>query len=333
MKKLLLVLSILLLLCGCAANKTETTAEQPAEQAAETVEESSVDLSGLTIVTPKGAPVLAFYDQIENANYTRVTADAISALWTGEQSPDVLVVDLTSGVKAIENGAEYKLGAIITFGNFYLASTGNDENDTMDADDKIVLFGNENMLPNRLWHYLYGEDYDASLLYEADAQQAAAALGSGKYSDGTEVDYVFLAQPALFAAMKKNENAKIFADIQEVYKNKSGLDMIQAAVFIKNSVDEATGDAFLDQLSGSIAKAIADPELVQAGLGVYTDDEATAQYGFNPTVVVNVFKQKNALGNNAMGLGFARAIDIKSDIDAFLSIFGIDETSEEIYFE
>ncbi|MBR6725068.1 MAG: hypothetical protein IKI79_07270, partial [Erysipelotrichaceae bacterium] len=280
-----------------------------------------------------GAPVLAFYDQIENANYTRVTADAISALWTGDQSPDVLVVDLTSGVKAIENGAEYKLAAIITFGNFYLASTGHDENETMDADDKIVLFGNENMLPSRLWHYLYGTDYDASLVYEADAQQAAAALASGKASDGSDVDYVFLAQPALFGSLKKNENAKIYADIQEEYKNKSGQDMIQAAVFIKNSVDAATGNAFLEKLQASIEAAIADPTVVESGLSVFKDDEATAQYGFNPTVVVNVFKQKNALGVNAMGLGFKKAIDIKSDIDAFLSIFSINQTSEEIYFK
>ncbi len=322
MKKVLLILSVLLMLCGCGAQKQE-----------ETVPETVVDPSTLTIVTPKGAPVLAFYDQIENANYTRVTADAISALWTGDQSPDVLVVDLTSGVKAIENGAEYKLAAIITFGNFYLASTGHDENETMDADDKIVLFGNENMLPSRLWHYLYGTDYDASLVYEADAQQAAAALASGKASDGSDVDYVFLAQPALFGSLKKNENAKIYADIQEEYKNKSGQDMIQAAVFIKNSVDAATGNAFLEKLQASIEAAIADPTVVESGLSVFKDDEATAQYGFNPTVVVNVFKQKNALGVNAMGLGFKKAIDIKSDIDAFLSIFSINQTSEEIYFK
>ena len=324
MKKLLSLLFVLLLLCGCSAPKQDETVPE---------ETKEVDLSTLTIVTPKGAPVMAFYDQIQNENYTRVTADAIAALWTGEGSPDVLVVDLTSGIKAIANGAEYKLGAIITFGNFYLASTGNDENDTMDADDKIVLFGNENMLPNKVWHYLYGNDYDDSLLFEADAQQAAAALGSGKYSDGTDVDYVFLAQPALFAAMKKNENAKIYADIQAEYKNKSGLDMIQAAVFIKNSVDTATGNAFLEKLSGSIDAAIKDPQLVADGLSVYTDDEATAQYGFNPTVVVNVFKQTNALGNNAMGLGYAKAIEIKDDIDAFLQIFGIEKTSEEIYFQ
>lgn len=324
MKKIVTVLFAILMLCACATNKQEETPAQ---------EVSVPDTSVLTIVTPKGAPVLAFYDQIGNENYTRVTADAISALWTGSESPDVLVVDLTSGIKAIENGAEYKVGAIITFGNFYLASTGNDEDETMDSDDRIVLFGNENMLPNRLWHYLYGNDYDASLLFEADAGQAAAALASGNYSDGTPVDYVFLAQPALFASLKKNEKAKVYADIQEVYKNKSGLDMIQAAVFIKNSVDEATGNAFLNALSDSISAAIADPQLVADGLSVYSDDEATAQYGFNPTVVVNVFKQTNALGNNAMGLGYAKAIDIKDDIDAFLEIFGIGKTSEEIYFK
>ncbi|MBQ6334122.1 MAG: hypothetical protein IJI46_03505 [Erysipelotrichaceae bacterium] len=323
MKKLLSILFVLLLLCGCASQQKEE----------ESVPEEVVDPSTLTIVTPKGAPVLAFYDQIENENYTRVAADAIAALWTGDNSPDVLVVDLTSGVKAIANGASYKLGAIITFGNFYLASTGHDENDTMDADDKIVLFGNENMLPNKLWHYLYGNDYDDALLYEADAQQAAAALASGKYSDGTEVDYVFLAQPALFGAMKQNENAKLYADIQALYKEKSGLDMIQAAVFIKDSVDEKTGNAFLENLANSIAAAINDPSLVADGLSVYTDEEATAQYGFNPNVVVNVFKQTNALGNNAMGLGYAKAIDIKDDIDAFLSIFGIEKTSEEFYFK
>ncbi len=322
MKKLFVFVSILLLLCGCAGQKKEE----------ETVPQE-IDLSSLTIVTPKGAPVLAFYDQIENENYSRVTADAISALWTGDASPDILVVDLTSGIKAIANGADYKVAAIITFGNFYLASTGNDDNETMDAGDRIVLFGNENMLPNKLWHYLYGEEYDEGLLFEADAQQAAAALASGNYSDGTAVDYVFLAQPALFAALKKNENAKLYADIQEVYKNKSGLDMIQAAVFIKNTVDSATGNSFLEKLEQSINAAIEDPSLAEAGLGVYTGDEATAQYGFNPAVVVNVFKQKNALGNNAMGLGFRKAIDIKSDIDAFLSIFGMNETSEEIYFQ
>lgn len=311
-------MAVLLSLCGCGTQTTNN--------------EEAVDPESLTIVTPKGAPVLAFYDQIGNENYTRVTADAIGALWTGDASPDIIVVDLTSGVKAINEGAKYRLGAIITFGNFYLASTGNDEDGLMDPEDKIVLFGNENMLPSRLWHYLYGNDYDASLLYEADAQAAAAALASGKYSDGTAADYVFLAQPALFASLKKNEKAQIYADIQEEYRKKSGLDMIQAALFIKDSVSQAAGDAFLNRLENSINEGISNPDLIAEGLSVYKDDEAMAEYGFNPDVTVNVFRQKNASGINAMGLGFKRAIDIKDDIDAFLAIFGIGKTDEEIYF-
>lgn len=321
MKKLLSVLMILVLLVGCTANNQNNE------------ETNVVDLDSLTIVTPKGAPVLAFYDQIENENYTRVAADAINALWSGEESPDIMTVDLTSGINAIKNGAEYRLGAILTFGNLYLASTGNDDNDTMDKGDRIVLFGNENMLPSRVWHYLFENEFDDSILYEADAQTAAAALASGKCSDGTDAEYVLLAQPAMFAALKKNENAKLYLDIQQAYKEKSGLDMVQAALFIKNSVDDATATEFLKQRESAINEALNNPELLETGLNVYSGDEAAAQYGFNPTVVVNVFKQKNALGINAMGLGFKKAIDIKEDIDAFLNVFGIEKTSEEIYFK
>lgn len=318
MKKILTLLLVLVVMCGCTANNSNTQRKA---------------VEDVTIVTPKGAPVLAFYDQIENENYTRVAADAISALWTGDQSPDVLVVDLTSGLKAIANGAEYKLASIITFGNFYLASTGNDENETMDADDRIVLFGNENMLPSKIWRYLFGNDYDQSLVYVADAQQAAAALISGKDLEANDVDYVFLAQPALFGALKQNEKASLYKDIQQEYKDKSGKDMIQAAVFVRNDLDPETTNEFLNNLETSINAAIENPEMVLEKLSVYKDDEATAQYGFNPTVVVNVFKQKNAAGINAMGLGFKRAIDIKEDIDAFVSLFGMDTTSEEVYFK
>ncbi|MBO7677599.1 MAG: hypothetical protein J6S49_08800, partial [Erysipelotrichaceae bacterium] len=95
MKKLLLIFLLLFIVCGCTGKKEETPAEKV------------IDTDSLTIVTPTGAPVLAFYDQIANENYSRVAAEAISALWTGDASPDILVVDLASGVKAIANGADY----------------------------------------------------------------------------------------------------------------------------------------------------------------------------------------------------------------------------------
>ena len=315
MKKILVILCLLLSLCGCS-KKDEV-----------------IDTSSLSIVCPKGAPVLAVYDYIGNDNFTRVSADAISALWTGDNSPDVLVVDITSGIKAISNGADYKLGAVITFGNFYLASTGSDENNVMDEDDKIVLFGNENMLPSKIFHYLFGSEFDSNLIYEADAQTAAGALASAKASQGSDVDYVFLAQPALFASLKKNENASIYLDIQEEYKNKTGQDMIQAAVFINNRVEENIANKFLEELNESIEKGLNDHELIKNGLSVYSEEEALAEYGFNPDVILNVLNMNNALGNNAIGLGYKKAIDIKEDIDSFINVFGSEKTSEEIYIK
>ena len=319
MKKLLLVLSVLLLLCGCGTQKNENT-------------EEIADPSVLTIVTSKGAPVLAFYEWISNENYSRVAADAIGALWTGDQSPDVITVDITSGVKTISNGADYRLAAVVTFGNLYIGATGNDENDTMDSDDRIVLFGNENMLPSKIFHYLYGTDYDDAIVYVADAQQAAACLMKGADLEGNPVDYVFLAQPAMFAALKQNENASVAVDIQEAYRNKSGMDIVQAGVFIKNTVSDATAEAFLNDLETSINAGIEDPEKMYSALSIYEGDEFTTQFGLpNLNVVKAVFNQKNALGINAMGLGFKRAKDIQSDINAFLAVMGMEETSEEIY--
>ena len=319
MKKLLVSLSVLLVLCGCGTQKNENT-------------EEIVDPSTLTVVTPKGAPVLAFYDWIANENYSRVAADAIGALWTGEESPDVITVDITSGVKAISNGADYRLAAVVTFDNLYIGSAGNDEDDTMDKDDKIVLFGNENMLPSKVFHYLYGTDYDDTIIYVADAQQAAACLMKGVDLEGNPVDYVFLAQPAMFAALKQNENASVAVDIQEAYRSKSGMDIVQAGVFIKNIVSDATAEAFLNNLETSISAGIEDPEKMFNALSVYEGDEFMTQFGLpNLNVVKAVFSQKNALGINAMGLGFKRAKDIRNDIDAFLEVMGIEKTSEEIY--
>ena len=202
----------------------------------------------------------------------------------------------------------------------------------MDSDDRIVLFGNENMLPSKIFHYLYGTDYDDAIVYVADAQQAAACLMKGADLEGNPVDYVFLAQPAMFAALKQNENASVAVDIQEAYRNKSGMDIVQAGVFIKNTVSDATAEAFLNDLETSINAGIEDPEKMYSALSIYEGDEFTTQFGLpNLNVVKAVFNQKNALGINAMGLGFKRAKDIQSDINAFLAVMGMEETSEEIY--
>lgn len=321
MKKILSVLMIILLLCSCGT-KTEVNNKEE---------------SDLSIVTPLGAPVLAFYDQMENENYSRVAPNAINALWTGEESPDVLVCDLSSGIQAIKKGAEYKLAAIITFGNLYIASTGLDEDEEMGKDDRIVLFGNENALPSKIWHFLYGDEYDECLYYEPSATEAAACLASGMTSDGEEADYVMLAQPALFSALnkavEKERDAKIYVDVQNEYSEKTGHEFVQAALFIKNSVSDEDAFEFLRKLEITVKAGIENPEHIRNCLSVYEGDEALVQYGFNPAVVLKVMEMKNASGNNAMGLGYKKAILIKDEIDEMLDVLGIEKTDEENYIK
>ncbi|MDO4197874.1 MAG: hypothetical protein Q4D13_02640 [Erysipelotrichaceae bacterium] len=325
MKKLLVLLMVLMMLSGCSNSADSTPAAIDSEP----------DISHLTIVTPLGAPVLAFYDQIENENYSRVAANAIPALWTGEESPDILVCDLTSGVQAIRNGADYKIGAIVTFGNLYIASTGKDDDGVISKGDKIVLFGNENAIPSKVWHYLYNDEFDEELFYENSASEAAAALASGKNSAGDEVDYVFLAQPAMFASLNKaKENgmeADIYLDVQKEYYERSGYEFVQAALFVKNTVTEDEIKIFLLEREIIINAGIEDPTIISESLGVYKGDEAVTQYGFNPDVMINVLKMENGLGNNAAGLGFKKAITIKDEIDAMLQLFNIEKTDETMY--
>lgn len=319
MKKALLLLIPAMLLAGCGSKNTSTNTSSSKE----------VDTKDLKIVCPTGAPAFAFYNHSANENFeTNSTPSNIVAMLSESSNKDVVVIDTVSGIKAINNGAPYKLAASITFGNFFIASTGNDENKTMEAGDTIVLFG-QNQTPDLIFHYLYGNTYDASIEYVTNVQDAAKCLISGKNAvTSSTVDYVFVAQPVLFNALSKNANASKYVDVQTAYKEKSGgKSLIQASVFVRNSTEGAKKDKFLEDLSGDIKAAVENPEVITTALAGLEAEEAQALYGVAPAVAVNVLKD-----NNGLGLGYKKGKDIKADIDSFVSLFSLENTNEEIYY-
>lgn len=319
MKKLLTILLTVLMLINLSACGTK-------KQEEEVVVEEAQDLATLKIVTPVGAPSVAFYNYSDNENFeTNGTPANIIAMMADDNGPDVVVVDTVGGLNAISKGANYKLDAIITFGNFFIASTGNDENGTLDADDKVVLFG-QNQTPDLVWHYIYGDEYDANIIWVAAAGDAAATLQTGKDLEGQDVDYVFLAQPALFASLKQNEKASVYANVQDLYTEKSGTSMIQAGLFVKNTLNDATVDAFNEVLKADVDAAIADSSVIGAGFGKISEDEVKAKFGVAAAPIMAVVKNGNQLG-----LGFEKAKDIKDTIDAFLTVMNKDVTNEEVY--
>ena len=285
-----------------------------------------------SIVTPTGAPALAFYKYASHKNFetNSVPTNIVAMMNKGEK--DVVVLPTNAGVQAIVNAkADYKIAATITFGNFYIVSMNNDDNQTMDENDTILLF-QKNNVPDKIFHYVYGNALDSALHYVSAVSDAASAIIGGKFTDpdlGTELvpNYVLIAEPALTnVASKKGDAISVYANIQEEYKKKSNnAELFQASVFVKNSLEYGKVKLFLDDLKKDISDAIADPSKMSTGMSKIED--AATVYGVAPAMAESVLRK-----NNGMGLGFKLAKENKEAIKAFLGIFGINDVDETIYY-
>ena len=290
------------------------------------------DRSTLSIVTPLLAPSLAFYNYATLSNFeTNNDPQNIAKMMIAGQK-DVVVLPTNAGIQPVKSGkADYKIAATITFGNFYIASLKNDDNGVMDVNDKILLF-QQTSVPDVIFHYIYGDQFDGAISYCKNAAESAAALQSGVYNDGegnnVVPNYVLVAEPNLTNVLEaKGDAISIYANLREEYKTKSNnLDLFQASVFIKNSVSKEKGDAFLSSLKKDIEDAIASPEKMEAGMSKL--DSAKSKFGVDPATAKKVLKERN----NGMGLGFKLARDNKEAITTFLNIFDIKDIDEKVYF-
>ena len=313
MKKLFCIF-VILCLCACS-NKT----------------------SKLSVVVPSGAPSLAFYNEIDNPNFNTSDAKSILSEIKSDNGSDILVLDSVNGIKAINENGNYKLASIITFGNFYIASTGVDEDGVMDEGDYIVLFSS-GATPDVIFHYLYGNKYDKNIHYVNSVSDAAACLIKGinimdderDISDQPYVEYVMIAEPALCQSLSKNKDAFIYEDIQKMYHDKTGLDMIQAALFVSNRLSNDEINSYLNNLENSINELLSIGNVFKNAIETnnISDEELKDIFGVANTDIVN-----KVLEHNTIGLGYKDAYTYKQEIDKFIALFSLDETDEEIYYK
>ena len=95
----------------------------------------------LKILCPTGAPAVAFYNYAKDSNFeTNSVPKNIVSEMNQNSTKDIIVIDTVSGLKAINNGAPFKIASTITFGNFYIASTGNDDNNQFRVDIDLSPF-------------------------------------------------------------------------------------------------------------------------------------------------------------------------------------------------
>ena len=321
MKKVLLLLVPALLLTGCNHKKEE---EKPAE-------DYKLNLS---VVTPSGAPSVCFYKYVADESKVEVRspeeASGIAAyMQTGAK--DVIVLPTNAGIQQIKNGAQYKIAANITFGNLFVAATGNDDNGVMDGDDYVVLI-QQNNVPDKLFQYCYGDLGLTNTHYLTQASNVKNVVATGKNPEDSnaDVDYVLVAEPAFAAGKAQNANATQYASLQEVYKTKSGgKEITQASVFIKNSVSKEDGDAFLAQLEKDINEFVTNPAVIDSYVAGFDDVQFAAKFGVGKAQLLKTL----TTNGNRMGVGFKNAKANKANIDQFLTLWPvIGETSEEIYY-
>lgn len=312
MKKQIFALSIAsLMLMGCTGGKSILT---------------------LSVAAPSGAPALGLYKHVSDSNL-EINADPTNLVaYMTSGSKDVIILPTNAGVQAIKKGANYLIASTITFGNFYIASTGNDIDQTLNEGDYVVLF-QQNNVPDKLFHYVYSDIASSlDIHYVNAASDAASCIVTGKNAsdDNHEADYVLIAEPALSTALSKNTKASEYANIQELYKAKSGnKEITQASIFVNKNVEHNKAKTFLDDINKDINELVSDGNILDEYLKDIDSLTLAAKFGGN------LEKLKAMMNNkNRVGLGYKNALENKEAIDSFLSMWpAIGETSEEIYFK
>ena len=315
MKKIFSLIAVALMLTGCNQN--------------------NYDRSTLSVVSPVGAPALAFYNYSANNNFetnSNPQEGIIPQMVSGQK--DVVVLPTNAGMQVILNkNANYQLAATITFGNFYLLSMNNDTNNQLDADDTILLF-QKNNVPDKIFHYVYGDSLNSAIHYTSpdNAGNAAAAANAGSFVDSESGErlvpnYVLLAQPNLRKVLEDNKDKgySVFADMQAKFKEKSSVPLFQASVFIKKTVEREIAENFLESLKRDINGVLKNPSLFTKALK--STKTNIGIYGIDPADAEVITKE-----NNGMGLGFAYAKDNKQAVETFLKLFNIEGFDEAIYF-
>ena len=134
--------------------------------------ETASELS-LNVACPAGAPATAFYKYLGNDKMEIGNADTIVGYLSNNSNKDVVVAPTNAGIAAINKGANYKIAATITFGNFFVLSTGNDADGVMNKGDKVLAF-QEAGVAGKLFNYLYGSlELDVTFLNDAAAVKNA----------------------------------------------------------------------------------------------------------------------------------------------------------------
>ena len=313
----ILLMSSLLMLSGCTKVTPNT--------------DYTLDLN---VACPSGAPAIALANYL-NDSHVEINADASAVLSyiDASSNKDIVIAPTNALVaKVIKAGAPFKIAATITFGNLYLLSLNNDENNTLDNTDYVVSF-QQNQLPDKLFKYVYGSELDVHYVSSAADARDCAASGVNIADNNHKVNYVLLAEPAIRQVLKANPSVTIYSDLQALYSEKANVTYFtQASIFVRTTVDTTKVNKFLSQIEKDIKSLLSNPNsILDKGI---TDEQFSGKFMCPKAFIVD---ELTTIDNkNKIGLNYRNAFANKESIDAFLVNLGFlpsGATSEEVYYK
>ncbi len=279
------------------------------------------DAASFKVSAPSGAPALALAAiAVEDPDsYTFVAADTIAAEFAGNNA-DFIIAPLNAGAKLYKAGkSTYKLGAVVTWGNLFIASQKADFTLEDINGAEITLFG-ENTINASIVLYALAENglTPANVAYLASAANTQSLL----LTDENAI--VVTAEPALTAAKIKNENITAYA-VNDLYKNATGFDgYTQAALFIKAETLADQPEAVAEFLT----KAAESADKCTTDLAAVADAAVALEILPNPKVAMS------AIPNCA--IRFVPALEAKEQIETTanvdLSQFGGAVPADDFYY-
>lgn len=283
----------------------------------------------LKILSPTGAPAVSMYNFVNGLETVLNPATELIPEFKKDNF-DIIVAPAKGGLtQLVKQNAAYQMAAVVTFGNFALVSTGKDDNNQLDAGDKVLIF-QPNDVPGAVFNYLYG---DLSLeVYDVEnVSLTVSPLNTGSItidSETIELDYIFSAYPVI-SNLKKS--SQVVERASTAFNTKSGgKRIIQAAVFINKNLSTQKADDFLQLLQQDISAAITDPNNIVSTFNLYGGElEQQAMFGVKASAVYDAMSD-----NNGLGLGFLRAKTAQEEIGFFINnIMKANlELNEEIYY-
>ena len=279
------------------------------------------DEYSVKVSAPNGAPALAVATlAVEDPDsYTFVAADTIAAEFANKTA-DFIIAPLNAGAKLYKAGkSDYKLAAVVTWGNLYIASQKADFALEDINGAAITLFG-ENTINASVVLYALAENG----LEPASVEYLAGAANTQSLLLTDENAIVVTAEPALTAAKMKNDAISSYA-VNDLLKAANGFDgYTQAGLFVSAAALENHPEAVAEYLNKA-EEAVGKSE---------TDVAAVAEAAVALEILPNAKVAAAAIPNCA--IRYMSAADAKEQVEATANIdltqFGGSLPADDFYY-